>query len=77
MEEEKTLVKEWYDNPQTFLDELNSINIRKMENGSDKELIKKLKKWVKTYWDDEGNMKLYRTQYLRLQAILEEKPDKE
>lgn len=77
MEEEKTLVKEWYNNPQTFLDELNSINIRKMENGPDKELIKKLKKWVKTYWDDEGNMKLYRTQYLRLQAILEEKPDKE
>lgn len=72
MEEEKTLVKEWYKNPQDFLVQLESINIRNITNESDKDLIKKLRKWTKTYWDNEGNMKLYKTQYLRLQMILKD-----
>ncbi len=70
--EERTTVKEYYDNPQQFLDELNSINVRKLVNKNDKDLIRKLKKWVKEYWKDDGSMNLFESQYKRLQMFLEE-----
>jgi len=63
-------VIEYYENPQQFLDELTSINVRKLVNQSDKDLIKKLKKWVKEYWQEDGSMFLYESQYKRLQMIL-------
>ena len=72
MDKERTTVKEFYDNPQQFLDELNSINVRKLVNQNDKDLIKKLKRWVKEYWKDDGSMNLYESQYKRLQMFLKE-----
>ena len=47
---ERMKVNEYYDNPQQFLDEISKINVRKLVNQSDKDLIKKLKKWIKEYW---------------------------
>lgn len=76
MEKERTTVKEFYENPQQFLDELNSINVRKLVNKSDKDLIKKLKRWVKEYWKDDGSMNLFESQYARLQMFLKELIDK-
>lgn len=76
MEKERTTVKEFYENPQQFLDELNSINVRKLVNKSDKDLIKKLKRWVKEYWKDDGSMNLFESQYARLQMFLKEFIDK-
>lgn len=73
--EERTTVKEYYDNPQQFLDELTSINVRKLVEKSDKELIKKLRRWVKEYWKDDGSMNLFESQYKRLQLILKDKID--
>lgn len=72
MEKERTTVKEFYENPQQFLDELNSINVRKLVNKADKDLIRKLKRWVKEYWKDDGSMNLFESQYKRLQTFLEE-----
>ena len=72
MEKERTTVKEFYENPQQFLDELNSINVRKLVNKSDKDLIRKLKRWVKEYWKDD----LFESQYRRLQMFLKEIIDK-
>lgn len=69
---ERTTVKEFYDNPQDFLEDLNSINIRKLVNQSDKDLIRKLKRWVKEYWKDDGSMNLFESQYARLQMFKEE-----
>lgn len=68
---ERTMVKEFYDNPQDFLDDLNSINTRKLVNQNDKDLIRKLKRWVKEYWKDDGSMNLYESQYTRLQMFKE------
>ena len=76
MEKERTTVKEFYENPQEFLDELNSINVRKLVNKSDKDLIRKLKRWVKEYWKDDGSMNLFESQYRRLQMFLKEIIDK-
>lgn len=76
MEKERTTVKEFYENPQQFLDELNSINVRKLVNKSDKDLIRKLKRWVKEYWKDDGSMNLFESQYRRLQLFLKEIIDK-
>ena len=76
MENERTTVKEFYENPQQFLDELNSINVRKLVNKSDKDLIRKLKRWVKEYWKDDGSMNLFESQYARLQIFLKELIDK-
>lgn len=69
---ERKYVKDYYDNPQQFLDELNSINVRKLVNKNDKDLIRKLKKWVKEYWKEDGSMNLFESQYKRLQMFLEE-----
>ena len=68
---ERTMVKEFYDNPQDFLDDLNSINTRKLIHQNDKDLIRKLKRWVKEYWKDDGSMNLYESQYTRLQMYKE------
>lgn len=68
---ERTIVKEFYDNPQDFLDDLNSINTRKLIHQNDKDLIRKLKRWVKEYWKDDGSMNLYESQYTRLQMFKE------
>ena len=68
-------VKEYYDNPQQFKDEVLSINVRKLTEISDKDLIKKLKRWIKEYWKDDGSMFLYESQYARLQNILKDKID--
>jgi hypothetical protein len=76
MENERTTVKEFYENPQQFLDELNSINVRKLVNKADKDLIRKLKRWVKEYWKDDGSMNLFESQYRRLQMFLKEIIDK-
>ena len=72
MSKERTTVKEFYDNPQDFLDDLNSINTRKLTHQSDKDLIRKLKRWVKEYWKDDGSMNLFESQYARLQLFKEE-----
>ena len=76
MDKERTTVKEFYENPQQFLDELNSINVRKLVNKNDKDLIKKLKRWVKEYWKEDGSMNLFESQYARLQMFLKELLDK-
>jgi hypothetical protein len=70
---ERMKVIEYYDNPQQFLDEIQSINVRKLVNQSNKDLIKKLKRWVKEYWQEDGSMFLYESQYARLQAILKDR----
>jgi len=67
---ERTLVSEFYDNPQQFVDELYSINTRKLVNDRDKKLIQKLKRWYKTYWN--GDMDLYESQYRRLKEMVEQ-----
>ena len=67
---ERTLVSEFYDNPQQFVDELYSINIRKLVEDKDKKLIQKLKRWYKTYWN--GDMDLYESQYRRLKEMVEQ-----
>ena len=72
---ERMTVKEYYDNPQQFKDEILSINVRKLTEISDKDLIKKLKRWIKEYWKDDGSMFLYESQYARLQNILKDKID--
>lgn len=72
-ENERTTVKEFYENPQDFLKELKSINTRKLTKESDKNLIKKLKRWVSLYWKDDGSMNLFETQYMRLQEFLKDK----
>lgn len=69
---ERTKVNEYYDNPQQFLDELASINVRKLVHQPDKDLIRKLRRWVKEYWKDDGSMNLFESQYKRLQTFLEE-----
>jgi len=73
MNGERTKVIEFYDNPQQFLDEIQSINVRRLINQSDKDLIKKLKRWIKEYWKEDGSMFLYESQYARLQQILKDK----
>ena len=73
---ERILVKEYYENPQQFVDEVMSINVRKLEKQSDKDLIKKLKRWIKEYWGNDGeNYHLSESQYARLQILLKEKID--
>ena len=67
---ERTLVSEFYDNPQQFVDELYSINTRKLVEDKDKKLIQKLKRWFKTYWN--GDMDLYESQYRRLKEMVEQ-----
>ena len=69
---ERMKVNEYYDNPQQFLDEISKISVRKLVNQSDKDLIKKLKKWIKEYWQEDGSMFLYESQYKRLQMILKD-----
>ena len=73
MNGERTQVIEFYDNPQQFLDEINSINVRRLVNQADKDLIKKLKRWIKKYWKEDGSMFFYESQYARLQQILKDK----
>lgn len=69
---ERLKINEYYENPQQFIDELMSINVRKLEYAPDKDLIKKLKRWYKDYGID---MNLYESQYARLQQILRDKID--
>ena len=69
---ERLKINEYYENPQQFVDELMSINVRKLEYVPDKDLIKKLKRWYKEYGID---MNLYESQYARLQQILRDKID--
>jgi hypothetical protein len=68
---ERTTVSEYYENINDFVDELYSVNVRKLVNESDKKLIQKLKKWYKTYWDAEKGMDLYESQYRRLKEMVE------
>lgn len=72
---ERTKVNEYYENPQQFIDEIKSINVRRLVSQSDKDLIKKLKRWIKEYWKDDGSMFLYESQYARLQLILKDRID--
>lgn len=67
---EKTLIKEYYDNPQDFLDELKSIPVRKLQEERDKLLIQKLKRWVREYWKDDGTMEFYPSQAKRMKEML-------
>lgn len=70
---ERQYVNEYYENPQQFVDEIMSINVRKLAKQSDKDLIKKLKRWIKEYWGEDGSQyKLFESQYKRLQMILTE-----
>lgn len=69
---ERLKINEYYENPQQFIDEIMSINVRKLEYVPDKDLIKKLKRWYKEYGMD---MNLYESQYARLQQILKDKID--
>ena len=69
---ERLKINEYYENPEQFVEEINSINIRKLVSVADKELIKKLKRWYKTYGID---MNLYESQYARLQMILKDRID--
>lgn len=68
---ERTSVSEYYENINDFVNELYSVNVRKLVNESDKKLIQKLKKWYKTYWDAEKGMDLYESQYRRLKEMVE------
>lgn len=72
MNKERELVNEYYDNPQDFLDDLAKINVRKLVNKSDKELIQKLRRWTKQYWKEDGSMFLFESQYKRLKAMIEQ-----
>ena len=67
---ERTLIKEYYDNPNDFLEELNSIPTRKLAEERDKKLIQKLKRWVREYWKDDGSMDFYESQARRLKEML-------
>lgn len=70
---EREYVKEYYDDTQQFIDEVMSINVRKLKHQPDKDLIKKLKRWIKDYWGEDGSQyKLFESQYKRLKMILED-----
>jgi hypothetical protein len=69
---ERTQVSEYYDDINQFVTELYSINVRKLVDVRDKKLIQKLKKWYKTYWDNEKGMDLYESQYRRLKEMVEQ-----
>lgn len=67
---EKTLIKEYYDNPKDFLEELKAIPTRKLVEVRDKKLIQKLKRWVREYWKDDGTMEFYPSQARRIKEML-------
>lgn len=67
---EKTLIKEYYDNPKDFLDELKQIPVRKLVEDRDKKLVQKLKRWVREYWEDDGTMEFYPSQARRIKEML-------
>lgn len=67
---EKTLIKEYYDNPKDFLEELKAIPTRKLVEIRDKKLIQKLKRWVREYWKDDGSMEFYPSQARRIKEML-------
>ena len=67
---ERTLIKEYYDNPKDFLDELNQIPVRKLVEVKDKKLVQKLKRWVREYWKDDGTMEFYPSQARRIKEML-------
>ena len=67
---EKTLIKEYYDNPKDFLDELNQIPVKKLVEVRDKKLVQKLKRWVREYWKDDGTMEFYPSQARRIKEML-------
>lgn len=67
---EKTLIKEYYDNPKDFLEELKQIPVRKLVEERDKKLIQKLKRWVREYWKDDGTMEFYPSQARRIKEML-------
>ena len=67
---EKTLIKEYYDNPKDFLEELKMIPTRKLVEVRDKKLIQKLKRWVREYWKDDGTMEFYPSQARRIKEML-------
>lgn len=69
---ERMKINEYYENPEQFVEDLQSINVRKLVSVSDKELVKKLKRWYKTYGIE---MNLYESQYARLQVILKDRID--
>ena len=69
---EKTLIKEYYDNPNDFLEELKAIPTRKLVEERDKKLIQKLKRWVREYWNDDGTMELYESQARKMKEMLED-----
>ena len=69
---ERTLIKEFYDNPSDFLEELKSIPTRKLVEERDKKLIQKLKRWVREYWKDDGSMDFYESQARRLKEMLDD-----
>ena len=67
---EKTLIKEYYDNPEDFLTELKAIPVRKLQEERDKALIQKLKRWVREYWKEDGTMEFYPSQARRMKEML-------
>ena len=67
---ERTLIKEFYDNPSDFLEELKAIPVRKLVEDRDKKLIQKLKRWVREYWNDDGTMEFYESQARRMKEML-------
>jgi len=67
---ERTLIKEFYDNPNDFLEELKAIPVRKLVEERDKKLIQKLKRWVREYWKDDGTMEFYESQARRMKEML-------
>ncbi len=67
---ERTLIKEYYDNPNDFLTELKAIPVRKLVEERDKKLIQKLKRWVREYWKDDGSMDFYESQARRMKEML-------
>ncbi len=69
---ERTKVSEYYEDVNQFVDELYSINVRKLVNESDKKLVQKLKKWYKTYWVENEGMDLYESQYRRIKEMVEQ-----
>lgn len=69
---ERTLVSEFYDNPEDFLTELKSIPARKLVEDRDKKLIQKLKRWVKEYWNADTGMDLYESQARRIKEMLDD-----
>ena len=67
---ERTLIREYYDNPNDFLEELKAIPTRKLAEERDKKLIQKLKRWVREYWKDDGSMEFYESQARRIKEML-------